>query len=803
MKYISYTILFMSVSGAASAAVSLLLCRALQKQLTHRARYTIWIAVLFMFLMPNFSNTRIYRNNTIIPADNAFTAVVEDVTPQMQQGNTVSPDVAPANNTILPPQPIHRFTPPNPKTVKKLLLLVWLTVAAALFIKKRIQNTITRKKLSRITEAAPEEIVSIFSACKNELNLTQNVSLYTVCADCSPFITGIVRPKVVIPQSLPKDSMKLVFTHELTHCKRFDLLFSLLCEIICILHWFNPLVWIADKERHKEMEFSCDEAVAARLSSDERHAYIVSILSIMRQNHTFASSAFLSENGMNIKKRIDVIMNKRKNSLISGLLAATMLVCSAVTSYAIGSQNPETGTYSRYETLCSASFSYTRGCTQEEYGIDDDTGGAYRVPWEISLNEIKKEFSASASINEYRLDNGARSPGMPDTDVIISGAASKEKNTKHADIKIDMTEFTESYADGSIWKGKFTVNINGNTVAENADGFIENIPTADYKDYAVLSISVPDENKAIALDNINFNLTGTDVIDNKANDSAYAKKLYESNTPHKYRITSAKGRTLGNEYNLTAEDKDVILEGRLSLDAALEIASFSLAIGTNEDDYTYTTIPKRYIGSFSENQFGGQFLLFRKSSSLADCKNATITIDGENAIFKSDDGSVDIVFTIEYLENDSADYNYRVRELSGFPGFSRTIMQNVSLDKLPFTMRLTDAGIQIAFKDEPHYRWQQAIATYSGENNMFETTDSVNGEYIYTFPLIKDGRRHYIYTILYDNEPYLKRTTYDLVFTVVNGELFFHNCSEDVNMNEDITGDDAIPVLNDNILFRN
>ena len=61
--------------------------------------------------------------------------------------------------------------------------------------------------------------------------------------------------------------------HEQIHIKRYDHLIKFLCTIILMIHWFNPMVWIAYIYLNKDMELSCDEKVLQILGQDIRADY--------------------------------------------------------------------------------------------------------------------------------------------------------------------------------------------------------------------------------------------------------------------------------------------------------------------------------------------------------------------------------------------------------------------------------------------------------------------------------------------------------------------------------------------------
>ena len=90
----------------------------------------------------------------------------------------------------------------------------------------------------------------------------------------SPFVMGLIRPKIYLPSSLSEKERDYIILHEQHHIHRGDHIVKLLSFIALCLHWFNPLVWLAFILSGKDMEMSCDEAVIHKLGEDIRVDYL-------------------------------------------------------------------------------------------------------------------------------------------------------------------------------------------------------------------------------------------------------------------------------------------------------------------------------------------------------------------------------------------------------------------------------------------------------------------------------------------------------------------------------------------------
>ncbi|MDP6467756.1 MAG: M56 family metallopeptidase [Pirellulaceae bacterium] len=80
-----------------------------------------------------------------------------------------------------------------------------------------------------------------------------------------PVVVGILKPTVLLPSSLatgmPVDQLEAIFTHELAHIRRFDLLVNLLQRLVESLLFFHPAVWYVSRLVSVERENCCDDFV--------------------------------------------------------------------------------------------------------------------------------------------------------------------------------------------------------------------------------------------------------------------------------------------------------------------------------------------------------------------------------------------------------------------------------------------------------------------------------------------------------------------------------------------------------------
>lgn len=103
-------------------------------------------------------------------------------------------------------------------------------------------------------------------------------NIYRFHGKGSPFVYGVLRPRIYLPEKITGEEEQYILLHEQIHVRRGDAVFRLLFWLALSLHWFNPLVWGAFALSGRDMEMACDEAVIARLGSRVKKEYSESLL---------------------------------------------------------------------------------------------------------------------------------------------------------------------------------------------------------------------------------------------------------------------------------------------------------------------------------------------------------------------------------------------------------------------------------------------------------------------------------------------------------------------------------------------
>ena len=144
----------------------------------------------------------------------------------------------------------------------------------------------------------------------------------------TPMVFGILRPQIYLPVEMNPEFYDCVLQHERIHLRRLDYLWKILAYLISIVHWVNPVVWLAYYLLCCDMEKACDEAVTEQLEPEGRQEYATALLYMAvdtTARRIFAAPVCFDEG--DIKGRIRHILKGRKTA---GKLAALAVELCAV-----------------------------------------------------------------------------------------------------------------------------------------------------------------------------------------------------------------------------------------------------------------------------------------------------------------------------------------------------------------------------------------------------------------------------------------------------------------------------------------
>jgi len=141
----------------------------------------------------------------------------------------------------------------------------------------------------------------------------------------SPFVLGIIKPRIYLPFSISEQENTLALSHEKAHIKRGDHLIKPIAYLVLSLHWFNPLVWLAYALLSRDIELACDEKVIESLGKEGRAEYS-KVLLMASENKLSITACPLAFGETGVSKRIKNILSYKKPTFWAVAIAAVLCI---------------------------------------------------------------------------------------------------------------------------------------------------------------------------------------------------------------------------------------------------------------------------------------------------------------------------------------------------------------------------------------------------------------------------------------------------------------------------------------------
>lgn len=144
----------------------------------------------------------------------------------------------------------------------------------------------------------------------------------------SPFVLGVIRPRIYLPFTMEEQSLPHVIAHEQAHIRRRDHWWKPLGFLLLSIHWFNPLMWLAYWLLCRDIELACDERVVRDMTREDRAAYSQALLqcSLNRRRRLVLCPLAFGEVG--VRTRVKSVLRYRRPAV--WLSAAAVLLCAAL-----------------------------------------------------------------------------------------------------------------------------------------------------------------------------------------------------------------------------------------------------------------------------------------------------------------------------------------------------------------------------------------------------------------------------------------------------------------------------------------
>lgn len=172
----------------------------------------------------------------------------------------------------------------------------------------------------------------------------------TVCGSC---LFGLFHPCILVNRDAAENPglYPYLMRHEKMHYCQKDPLWTALRIVLCVIYWWNPLVWAAAVCAQEDGELACDERAICGLPMQERQAYGRALLEVFQaggQQQLLYGTVSAGSSRAGMKKRITAIAERRQGKRSLEIAACVILVLVFITGiclpqniYAAGTQDVE------------------------------------------------------------------------------------------------------------------------------------------------------------------------------------------------------------------------------------------------------------------------------------------------------------------------------------------------------------------------------------------------------------------------------------------------------------------------------
>lgn len=294
----------MSIS-ASWLVLAVLILRLVLKKAPKWVNVLLWGIVAVRIICP-FS---IESTLSLIPSAETIPANIEmDTAPAIDSGIN-------AINNLINPIISDSFTPEP--TASANTLQIWIPLASILWI----TGILVMLLYTAISYWRMHRKINTAVLYKENLFQSENVS--------SPFVLGIIKPRIYLPFKPEMQEMEYVVAHEQAHIRRKDHWWKPLGFLLLTIHWFNPLIWLAYALLCRDIELACDESVIKELSNEQRAQYTQALVTCS-VNRGMIAACPLAFGELGVKDRVKSVMNYKKPTIWIIILAVISCVVVAV-----------------------------------------------------------------------------------------------------------------------------------------------------------------------------------------------------------------------------------------------------------------------------------------------------------------------------------------------------------------------------------------------------------------------------------------------------------------------------------------
>lgn len=334
MESVFLKILNMSIT-ASWLVFAVIILRFILKKAPKFIRCILWglVALRLVFPFSIESVLSLIPSAEPLPQDIIYTA-----TPTVNTGfPVIDQAIDPILSQSLAPAPMTSINPTQ--VISLIASAVWIVGIGAMLIYMALSYLRVRLKV------------------RESVLLRENV--YLCDRISSPFILGVISPKIYLPSDMDPADIDHVVSHERSHLSRRDHWWKPLGFLILCVYWFNPVMWLAYVLLCRDIELACDEKVIKKMDGHEKKAYTNALLccSIPRR---MISACPLAFGEVGVKNRVKNVLSYKKPAfwiiLVAVIACIVTAVCFLTDPKEDGIKSPENVSKEDYTSVSNVRF---------------------------------------------------------------------------------------------------------------------------------------------------------------------------------------------------------------------------------------------------------------------------------------------------------------------------------------------------------------------------------------------------------------------------------------------------------------
>ena len=200
-----------------------------------------------------------------------------------------------------------------------LLIAVWIIVSIVLFVHLVAEYLRAGRRIAELPCVRDEEINRVLKEIEQKEKKPLKVEVVKSPGVDIPMGTGIIRKRILIPdRQYTEKELFYILRHEYMHHKNKDLFVQLLVNILCVIYWWNPFVYLLRRDVEHSFEMRCDQAVVCEMNDKEIADYLETLLKVLRlrkgysedNNHVTGALGIMRDKGADIKSRFQTLLRE-------------------------------------------------------------------------------------------------------------------------------------------------------------------------------------------------------------------------------------------------------------------------------------------------------------------------------------------------------------------------------------------------------------------------------------------------------------------------------------------------------------